>query len=93
MPFIVYILYSAVTNRYYVGSTGDLLEERVRRHNSNHDGFTGRAHDWTLVYKEEFADKTKALKREKEIKGWNIGLKKPAMQKKTVPRYLLYPFF
>ena len=38
---IVYILYSLVTNKYYVRFTGDELQERIRKHNSNHKGFTG----------------------------------------------------
>ena len=70
MPYLTYILFSASRNKFYIGSTGDSIEERIRRHNSNHSGFTGRANDWHLVYKEEFADKALALKREKEIKGW-----------------------
>ena len=70
MPYLTYILFSESLNKFYIGSTADSIEERIRRHNSNHSGFTGRTNDWHLVYKEEFADKSKALKREKEIKGW-----------------------
>lgn len=70
MPYLTYILYSASCNKFYIGSTADSIEERTRRHNSNHAGFTGRANDWRLAYKEEFDDKSMALKREKEIKNW-----------------------
>ncbi|WP_317900125.1 GIY-YIG nuclease family protein [Aurantibacillus circumpalustris] len=68
--YYTYILYSISKNKYYVGCTGDLLEERIRKHNSNHKGFTGGIGDWTLKYFEEFFTKEEALKREKQIKNW-----------------------
>ncbi len=36
MPYSVYILFSKIKNRYYIGYTHDELPERIRRHNSNH---------------------------------------------------------
>ena len=66
--YLVYILYSETLNRYYVGMTGDSIEERIRRHNSNHKGFTSKANDWQLKYSESYNSKTSALDREKEIK-------------------------
>ena len=66
--FLTYILYSVTIDAYYVGSTSDLMAERLRRHNSSHKGFTGRASDWIIAYTEAFPTKAKALKREKEIK-------------------------
>ena len=68
--FYVYILHSHILDKYYVGSTGELLEERIRKHNTNHKGFTGGLEDWQLKYSEEFNTKNEALKREKEIKSW-----------------------
>jgi predicted GIY-YIG superfamily endonuclease len=47
MGFHFYILRSETLQKYYLGHTGDTLEERLRKHNSNHKGFTGRADDWT----------------------------------------------
>ena len=44
--------------------------ERVRKHNSNHSGFTGKIGDWELVYTEIVESKTEALKREIQIKKW-----------------------
>ena len=70
MPFYVYILYSSTRDRYYVGHTGDDLQERLRRHNSNHKGFSGGVGDWTIVYTETYPAKTKAYQREREIKAW-----------------------
>ncbi len=68
MTFYTYILYSVQKDRYYIGSTGDDLNERLRRHNTNHKGFTGTASDWTYFHLEEFSSKDEAVKREKEIK-------------------------
>jgi putative endonuclease len=68
--FKVYILYSALRDRYYVGFTSEELSERLRKHNSNHKGFTGSKADWVLKYHENYPEKTLAIKRENEIKGW-----------------------
>ncbi len=57
-------------NKYYIGSTSDVLQERIRKHNSNHKGFTGAIGDWELKYFEEFPTKHDVLMREKEIKKW-----------------------
>jgi putative endonuclease len=46
------------------------MTERLRRHNSNHSGYTGKIGDWEIMYTEEYEYKQDALKREKEIKGW-----------------------
>ena len=68
--FVVYILYSAELDKYYIGYTGDKPEERLRKHNSEHIGFTGAVSDWTYVYTENHSSKTEAMQREKIIKGW-----------------------
>lgn len=69
MPYL-YILYSKTLDKYYIGHTADALEERLRKHNSNHDGFTGKAHDWEVVYSEIFPSKEQAYAREREVKRW-----------------------
>ncbi|HRG59501.1 MAG TPA: GIY-YIG nuclease family protein [Bacteroidia bacterium] len=68
--YYCYILYSQLLNKYYIGFTGDVIEERIRKHNSNHAGFTGKTGDWELKYIEEFAEKHQAMQRERQIKGW-----------------------
>ena len=57
-------------NKYYIGYTGDNIEDRLRKHNSNHKGFTGGIGDWEIKYTESFATKEEAIKREKQIKKW-----------------------
>ena len=70
MNFFVYILFSRTLNKYYVGFTSEEISERIRKHNSNHIGFTGGLGDWCLKYHELFHEKERAMKREKEIKNW-----------------------
>jgi putative endonuclease len=67
--FYFYILYSPSLDKYYIGHTSN-LSERVRKHNTNHKGFTGRANDWIIVCAEVFETKIEAAKRETQIKGW-----------------------
>ena len=70
MTFTVYILFSKAKNRYYIGYTGDLPEERLRKHNFDHKGFTGGIGDWEIKYTECFSTKEEAMKREQQIKKW-----------------------
>ena len=73
--FKTYILFSQIRNRFYIGYTSDSLAERIRKHNSNHQGFTGKVGDWELKYFEPFETKEQASKREKEIKAWKSRIK------------------
>jgi len=68
MKFYFYILYSKQLNLYYQGHTGNTLEERLRKHNSNHKGFTSKTNDWEIVYFETFQTKSEAYQREMEVK-------------------------
>ena len=70
MQFKVYILYSRLKDRYYIGHSGDDLIERLRKHNSDHKGFTGGVGDWIIVFTENYISKSDAYKRELEIKSW-----------------------
>jgi len=79
----VYILFSEELNKYYIGSTTVSIEDRLKKHLSNHKGFTGRAKDWLLVYSEEYSDKQDALIREKQIKSWKSKPMTENLIKKT----------
>jgi len=65
----VYIIYSKIRDRYYIGSTSNITL-RLEKHNTNHSGFTGKTGDWILKFHESFQTKTEALAREKQIKAW-----------------------
>ena len=77
--FYVYILFSKSQEIYYIGYTSMILEERLRRHLSDHKGFTARAKDWEIVYQELFTDKFLAIMREQEIKKWKSKIKIEAL--------------
>ncbi|MBL0044332.1 MAG: GIY-YIG nuclease family protein [Flavobacteriales bacterium] len=66
----LYILRSDHLNRYYIGHTTEDVHERLRKHLSAHQGWTSKAKDWKIVYKEEHVDKSSAYRRELELKGW-----------------------
>ncbi|WP_293743806.1 GIY-YIG nuclease family protein [uncultured Pedobacter sp.] len=71
--FYTYILYSKTRNKYYVGSTSD-LQNRLKKHNTNHPGFTGHTGDWCVVWSEVFETRTEAILKEKQIKSWKSRL-------------------
>ncbi len=65
-----YLLHSEILDKYYIGHTSEKLKERLRKHVTNHKGFTSRAKDWEIVYYEEYPTKKEAYAREREVKGW-----------------------
>lgn len=65
MMHFVYILFSKIKDKYFVGAT-DNVELAVN--NQNKKGFGGQHGDWTLVYQEKFEDGAAALRRSKELK-------------------------
>jgi putative endonuclease len=71
----MYILYSEILDQFYIGHTSEPLEERLRKHLSNHSGFTSKTKDWIIVYFEEFETKSLAYKRELEVKKWKSKVK------------------
>jgi putative endonuclease len=67
--YYTYILYSHSIDKYYVGFTHD-INLKLERHNFGWCKFSSRGIPWELVYKEEFINKSDAIKRENEIKNW-----------------------
>jgi putative endonuclease len=67
---VAYILYSKEGDKFYIGHTCDSLKERLRKHLTNHGGFTMKFKDWEIVYAEFFESKSDAYAREREIKSW-----------------------
>ena len=70
MQATFYILHSKFLDKFYIGHTTEAIEERLRKHLSDHTGFTSKAKDWQVVYTETFASKELAYRRELEIKNW-----------------------
>ena len=75
MEYTLYILHADTLNKFYIGYTSGSLEERIRKHSSNHKGFTSHSKDWQLAYKEKFEKKTTGIQHEKEIKNWKSSMK------------------
>ena len=69
MQYYVYVLYSEKLNRYYIGSTSD-LEDRLKKHNGTHKGYTSSGQPWILVYNEGYESKSEAILRERQLKTW-----------------------
>jgi len=67
MPYYVYILYSKVTDKYYIGYSEN-VELRLIKHNLGATPSTRSGRPWIISYKEECKDKTSAIIREREIK-------------------------
>ena len=76
MSYFSYVLYSLKDGIHYYGSTSN-LEKRLKVHNSGKSKFTKGHCLWKIIFFEEFASRSEAMKREmfyKSIDG-NIWLK------------------
>ena len=67
--FYTYILLSKTTNKFYIGSTGN-IQDRFSRHNAGRSKATKSGIPWIMVYYEEFQTRSEAMLRETEIKSW-----------------------
>jgi len=83
MNYHFYILFSETLDKFYLGHSNN-LPERIRKHNSNHKGFTGKVADWRLVCSEEFQSKNEAYARERQVKAWKNRTEE-LIKKKTLP--------
>ena len=70
MQAIFYILFSPSADKFYIGHTTEHIDERLRKHNSNHEGFTANHQGWVVRYIENYPTKELAYAREREVKGW-----------------------
>jgi putative endonuclease len=59
MAHYLYILYSELSDRYYIGSCSD-LKERLKRHNAGATPSTKPFRPWIIVYSESFETVTEA---------------------------------
>jgi len=67
MSFTVYILYSSVKDRYYIGQTS-FLERRLHEHNSGHTKSTKSGIPWNLMFQKEFDSRSEAVRYETHLK-------------------------
>ena len=63
--YTVYVLYSSLYNKIYIGCTCN-LEARLLSHNElGKKGWTIKYRPWIVVYTEEYRTKAEVLSREK----------------------------
>jgi putative endonuclease len=67
MPFYTYILRSQKSGRYYIGHTENLQKRLFEHNNDRTDAIKGRG-PWGLVYSEQFATRSEASQRERQMK-------------------------
>jgi len=65
--YFVYILYSEISTKYYVGSCEDIAV-RLGQHNSGRNKSTKHGIPWEIKYIEQFENRVSAYNREMEIK-------------------------
>lgn len=63
----VYILYSPIVDRYFVGKTTN-LEKSLNRHNTGKNRHTKTGLPWNLLYAEAFDTADEAHEKEVQIK-------------------------
>ena len=65
--FTMYILQRNTSGRYYIGHT-DEMSRRLTEHNSGMAKYTRREKPWKVIYVENYATRSAAMRRELEIK-------------------------
>jgi len=70
--FVVYVLRSRITARYYIGHTSN-LQNRLSKHNAGYVRSTKAYIPWEIVYSENFDSKSNAYRREMQIKSYKGG--------------------
>ena len=65
--FTVYVLRSTSTGRLYIGQTAD-LQKRLREHNESVARYIRNRGPWRFVHSEEFASRSDAMARERQLK-------------------------
>jgi putative endonuclease len=69
MPYHLYTLQSETTRRYYFGQSVN-VDARVAYHNANYSLSLKNRGPWKLVYREPYAARSEAVRRERQIKSW-----------------------
>ena len=82
--YYIYILASQCNRTLYIGVTNNLIR-RVYEHKTKFDkySFTAQYHVNKLVYFEEIDDISEAIRREKQLKGWNRDWKLSLIEKEN----------
>ena len=65
--FFVYILQSISANRFYIGSTNNIIR-RFHQHQNNQVKSTRNRGPWQMAYYEMYASRSEAVLRERQLK-------------------------
>ncbi len=84
--YFTYIMASR-SRTLYVGVTGDLLKRAFQHKWREHDGFTEKYNCDRLMWFERYQDVSRAIAREKQLKGWSRA-KKITLLEKTNPAWI-----
>ena len=66
---------------FYIGITNNLLN-RIKHHRNKETFFTKKFSELRIVHCERYKAKKEAVKREKQIKGWNRAKKQMLVDRK-----------
>ena len=91
--FYVYIMCSEKNGTLYIGVTNDLSRRIYQHKNKKVPGFTAKYSVDRLVYFEIFESILTAIRREKQIKGWNRLWKLQLIEKINPAWNDLYPTY
>ena len=83
MSYLVYILASKMNGTLYTGVTNDLVRRAYEHRSKAVPGFTKKHSIGILVWFEEHNEISTAIKREKQIKGWNRAWKIRLIEKEN----------
>lgn len=73
LMYVVYILKSKKTDKFYIGQTNN-LEARLKRHNNGNNKSTKAGIPWSVVYHESCPTRSEAFRREQQIKSYKGGV-------------------
>jgi len=84
--YFVYIMCSS-SGTLYIGITNSIYRRALEHKRGEIEGFSAKYNCIRLVYYEGFDDVTKAIDREKQLKGW-VRRKKTALIESKNPRWV-----
>lgn len=74
MLYTVYVLFSEEHQKIYIGYTSNLLQ-RFKSHQFLGRDWTAKYRPWSVIYCENFSEKSDAKKRENQLKQYRNRLK------------------
>ena len=67
MNYYVYILYSTVFDKFYIGQSND-INDRLRRHNAGSEKATSPYRPWVMMWNTVKPSRSAAMELEKKLK-------------------------